>query len=633
MEGFSLADTHKELSAEWHPTKNGDLTPEQVTAQSNKKVWWYYPYDDPDTGKHFDFEWQTTIANRTKGSGCPFLTGHAVWPGFNDLATKYPNLAEEWHPTKNGDLTPEQVTAQSNKKVWWYYPYDDPDTGEHFDFEWETKVCSRTKDNSGCPFLTGHAVWPGFNDLATLYPELAKEWHPIKNGALTPDKIYGKAKKKVWWYLPYDDPDTGEHFDFEWQSSIAVRIEGNGCPYLSGHAVWPGFNDLATTNPDLAKEWHPTKNGNLSPRDVTAHASAKVWWFKEYDDPVTNEHYEFEWRERITNRSNGAGCPYLSGQSAWPGFNDLATKYPLLAKEWHPTKNGDLTPEQVTAQSNRKVWWYLPYDDPRTGKHFDFEWEARVFSRTRNNNGCPFLSGLLVWPGFNDLTTLYPEIAKEWHPIKNGDLPPDKIYGKAKKKVWWYLPYDDPRTGKHFDFEWEATVVNRASGTGCPYLSNQAVWPGFNDLATTNPDLAKEWHPTKNGDLSPRDVTATSGLYAWWYLPYDDPRTGKHFDFEWQSVISSRGGTRNPRGKGNGCPYLSNQAVWPGFNDLVTLFPEIAECWDSEKKQEDPSHIMPGTGRMFWWKCPHCGHSFTRRVSLLTLSGFTGCPECRENID
>lgn len=25
----------------------------------------------------------------------------------------------------------------------------------------------------------------------------------------------------------------------------------------------PGVNDLATVNPELAKEWHPTKNGNL----------------------------------------------------------------------------------------------------------------------------------------------------------------------------------------------------------------------------------------------------------------------------------------------------------------------------------------------------------------------------------
>ncbi|MGD0170140.1 MAG: zinc-ribbon domain-containing protein, partial [Smithella sp.] len=30
---------------------------------------------------------------------------------------------------------------------------------------------------------------------------------------------------------------------------------------------------------------------------------------------------------------------------------------PVLAREWHPTKNGSLTPSDVSVGSNRKVWW------------------------------------------------------------------------------------------------------------------------------------------------------------------------------------------------------------------------------------------------------------------------------------
>ena len=80
----ALSTTHPELAAEWHPTKNGDLTPEMVSADSNKKVWWLMPYDDPETGKHFDFEWETTIASRAKSPVCPFLCKKVVFPGFND---------------------------------------------------------------------------------------------------------------------------------------------------------------------------------------------------------------------------------------------------------------------------------------------------------------------------------------------------------------------------------------------------------------------------------------------------------------------------------------------------------------------------------------------------------------------
>ena len=74
------------------------------------------------------------------------------------------------------------------------------------------------------------------------------------------------------------------------------------------------------------------------------------------------------------------------------GFNDLATLCPDLAKEWHPTKNGDLKPEDVACGSNRRVWWYLPYDDQKNGVHYDFEWETIVHSRALSGAGCPFLS-------------------------------------------------------------------------------------------------------------------------------------------------------------------------------------------------------------------------------------------------
>ena len=121
-----------------------------------------------------------------------------------------------------------------------------------------------------------------------------------------------------------------------------------------------------------------------------------------------------------------------------------------------------------------------------------------------------------------------PELSKEWHPTKNGNLSPYNISAGSDKKVWWYLPYDDPTTGKHYDFEWQAAIYNRVQGDGCPFVSFRALWRGFNDLATTNPELTKEWHPTKNGIRTPADVTARSGEIVWWYLPYDDPQTGMH---------------------------------------------------------------------------------------------------------
>lgn len=238
------------------------------------------------------------------------------------------------------------------------------------------------------------------------------------------------------------------------------------------------------------------------------------------------------------------------------GENDLETyckqngKEDLL-KEWHPTKNGNLKPCDVAAGSNQKVWWILPYDDVKTGKHFDFEWEATISGRTRGK-GCPYISKAheKVWKGYNDLETLYPYLAQEWHPTKNGSLKPSDVTIGSTNKVWWYLPYSDIKTGKHFDFEWEAIICDRVKGKGCPYISGRKVWIGYNDLETLYPNIAKEWHPTKNGNLKPSDVTIGSEEKVWWYLSYDDIKTGKHYDFEWKATIGNRV-------KGTGFPYCS----------------------------------------------------------------------------
>ena len=553
----SLAEARPDLAAEWNYEKNGNLRPEDVTCKSGKKVWWKLPYDVPMdykveklSGKHFEFEWEATISGRSRGDNCPYLSGRAAaWEGFNDLQTVKPELAKQWHPTKNGNLKPNQITSGSNKEIWWLFPYDDHKTGKHFDFEWKNTVKNRNK-NLNCPYLTGYAVWEGFNDLQTVNPEFAKQWHPTRNGNLKPNQVVYGSNKKVWWLLPYDDPKTGKHFDFEWKASIDSRIRNNiGCPYLSNRAVWKGFNDLQTTNAELAKQWHPIKNGKLKPTQITCGSEKKVWWLFPYDDPETGNHFDFEWQESIVHRNNNINCPYLMNQAVWPGFNDLQTINPKLAEQWHPVKNGDLKPTDVTAGSGKRVWWLLPYDDIKTGKHFDFEWSAVVRSRN-NGNGCPYLSGHAVWEGFNDLQTINPELAKQWHPIKNGNLKPNQVTSGSNKKIWWLLLYDDPKTGKHFDFEWKASIDSRMSGKYCPFLSGQAVWPGFNDLETVNPELAKQWHPTKNGNLKPNQVTYGSKKKVWWLFPYDDIRTGKHYDFEWTAEIKCRN-------KNSNCPFIA----------------------------------------------------------------------------
>lgn len=484
----SLLAVNPKVAAEWHPTKNGKLLPEYFAVSSNKKVWWQC-----EKGH----EWQAVINSRRNGGGCPYCAGKKAIVGYNDFATVKPKLATEWHPTKNGSLKPTDVTIGSNKKVWWRC-----EKGH----EWKTAICDRTNGGRNCPVCSGHKVLVGYNDLATLNPSLASEWHPTKNGGLKASDVTCGSDKRVWWQC------SKGH---EWEAVVSSRKFGYGCPCCAGQKVIAGYNDLLTINPSLASEWHPTKNGDLKPTDVMPSSNKKAWWLGKCGH---------EWEAVIGSRNSGNGCPYCASQKVLAGFNDLATINPKLAAEWHPTKNGDLQPNNVMPGSNKNIWWF--------GK-CRHEWVASVNSRNMGRN-CPYCSSEKVFKGYNDLVTKNTSLAAEWHPTKNGDLKPTDVMPFTNKKAWWL--------GK-CGHEWSASIASRSVGRGCPYCANKKTLAGYNDLATLKPELAEEWHPTKNGDLLPNAVACGSNKKVWWKC-----KKGH----EWEA-------TPNHRSRGQTCPYCARE--------------------------------------------------------------------------
>lgn len=203
------------------------------------------------------------------------------------------------------------------------------------------------------------------NCLETINPSLADEWHPIKNVPLTPKDVVPGSNKQVWW-------QCRKNSTHEWPATIDSRHgKKNGCPYCSNKRV-NHENCLAATNRMLAAEWHPTKNDPLTPFKVTAGSQRKVWWRCAKD----NTH---EWAATIDSRKRGNGCRYCSGQQVHPS-NCLAVTHPHLATEWHPTKNGPLTPYDFTRGSKKvKIWWVCPQ------RH---EYPALILTRT-HGHGCP----------------------------------------------------------------------------------------------------------------------------------------------------------------------------------------------------------------------------------------------------
>jgi hypothetical protein len=210
LKGKSLAETHPELAKQWHPIKNGDIAPKDITPGSDKKVWWKC-----DKGE--DHEWSISIGTRTRGSGCPICAGQKVVLS-NCLATTNPELAKQWHTTKNGELTPFKVGEGSNKKVWWKC-----DKGD--DHEWFTHISTRNQ-GAGCPICSNHMVSIS-NSMKVTHPDFAKEWHPTKNHPLKPSEVVAGTGLKIWWKCY-----KGQ--DHEWEVSGNSRITfASGCPFCT----------------------------------------------------------------------------------------------------------------------------------------------------------------------------------------------------------------------------------------------------------------------------------------------------------------------------------------------------------------------------------------------------------------
>lgn len=360
----------------------------------------------------------------------------------------------------------------------------------------------------------------GINDLETLFPDIAKEWHPNKNGDLKTTDVKTGSNKPVWW-------QCSKFKDHEWETVVYSRTgkDKKGCPVCAGKKVLTGFNDLQTSSPAIAMEWHPTKNGNLKPANVANGRNKPVWW---QCSKFSDHAWEASPNDRTRTDGKATGCPICDSKQLLVGFNDLQTTCPEITKEWHPTKNGDLKPTDISKGNKELIWWQCPAFP-------DHAYQTTPNRRTTNGIGCSICSGHQILVGFNDLLTTHPEIAKEWHPTKNGNLKPTDISKGSKDPIWWQCK-------EFLDHEWQVMPNRRTSRfTGCPICSGNKLLVGFNDLKTTHPAISKEWHQTKNGNLKPTDLTRGSGQKVWW-------QCFKYPNHEWIAAIGSR------TGQGSGCP-------------------------------------------------------------------------------
>lgn len=351
-------------------------------------------------------------------------------------------------------------------------------------------------------------------------------------------------------------------------------------------------NTISLRVPQALKEFDYHKNGCVRPDEITVSSHRELYW-----RCMRGHSFERSPQERF--RVNGRTgeimirmCPICDNREVLAGYNDLATTHPDIASEWNDDEN-ELLPTQVTAGSNYTASWKC--------RKCNTTWKAHVYSRL--HRGCPSCGGRTVVPGVNDLESRNPAVAAEFHPTLNGNMRPCDIAVNSHKKYYFQCENGHP--------PYPASPHKRnLGGTGCPYCAGLLAIPGETDLLTLNKALAMELCYTATGQTASK-IGLYSNVSGHWKCSV--------CGHEWDAIIASRA-------NGRGCPKCKHKVTTPGKNDLLSLFPELAQEWDYRKnKGKKPEDFFPKSNAVVYWICPSCHESYERMIYERVQFG-RGCP-------
>lgn len=479
------------------------------------------------------------------------------------LAVMFPEIAAEWNYEKNGDLKPDKVLFDIYKKVWWI---------DKLGHEWQASIGMRTKNHTGCPYCSvpPKKLLVGFNDLTSKFPEIAKEWHPTKNGNLKPTDVFSGSAKKIWWVCP---------MGHEYETSIAARTGSNKsrCPYCSNQKILSGYNDLATTKPELMPEWDFEKN-DTSPTKIGRGSHYKAWWKCPFGH---------SFQSTVYNRTSGkSGCP-ICGKENHTSFAEQACFY-YVKKSFPDALTGN------RSAIGMELDIYVP--SLNVAIEYDGKTWHRHSKRDLKKNKLCLKNGIKLIRIREEGLELYDDcICIVRHNTRNVSSLNDSIKNLFKLLNAQVVNVDVERD--------EAAIYGQ-------YIKNRKD----NSVLALYPDVAKEWHSIKNGELKPDMVNYATDKRVWWL--------GK-CGHEYQMSVADRT-LQNCE-----CPYCAGKRVLLGFNDLQTVHPELIDEWDFEKNVILPSELTSSSDKRIWWKCKKCGYSWQCKADTRTRHG-TGCPKCAD---
>lgn len=372
----SLAEAHPEVAARWHPTLNGPLRPDQVAPYEQAKVWWTCP-----AGHAFERGVVSSVRAAGECRVCRFC-----------LVSR-PEILAEWNAARNGAVDPSLLNLRDSEARWWT-------CARGHDFQ--ASVVNRVHGGRGC---SGCASL-----LAVHRPHVMAEWHPDRNPGVDPSALTLTDGGRYWWRC------AAGH---EWQDTVDGRVKWAGNCVTCAVPVSPGpppvGRSLADLFPEVAEQWHPTRNQGAAPEEFNTWLRTVAWW------QCAAGH---EWASPITSRTQGWGaCSICQPPRRWRA---TVAGCPGVLAFWDAKRNEGVDPAAVTVQDDRPRAWVCDRGH---------EWSASFESVYRSQR-CPACYRIEVL-GERSIAVGYPHLLAEWHPTRNGSADPALISATGDFVAWW----------------------------------------------------------------------------------------------------------------------------------------------------------------------------------------------------
>lgn len=309
-------------------------------------------------------------------------------------------------------------------------------------------------------------------------PSYREQWDDNANPGVNPRRI---SNSHVVLHLKCEK----HYVDFLWKREARFFIKNNACPacvLASKNNVVPGENDLVTTHWEIVEaKWDWARN-QFPPDCFTANSKSKTYWIGiENSSQVKSRIFP---RKKIADPTEEIVIFREKPQVVL-----FAEEYPDLVSML--SENNALPLETLSKSSLAKVIINCSEGNTHT-------WETTIKNLVKRQGRCIYCnpSGYKkVLTGFNDLATTHPQQAAE-----SVDTDPSQVGAWSYQKVIWRCA---------LGHQWTSSVNQRViQNSNCPYCAGQKVLAGFNDLATTVPQVLQQW--SAENTFLPTEITAGS---------------------------------------------------------------------------------------------------------------------------